>query len=36
MGHISDKENTYSFVGHYSKGQGAQAVSLLFFYIPFL
>ena len=34
MGNISDKENTYSFWGHYVKGQGHRQL-LWVFYIPF-
>ena len=34
MGNISDKENTYSFWGHYIKGQGHRQF-LWVFYIPF-
>ena len=34
MGNISDKENTYSFGGHYVKGQGHRQL-LWVFYIPF-
>ena len=34
MGKISDKENTYSFWGHYIKGQGHRQL-LWVFYIPF-
>ena len=35
MGNISDKEITYSFWGHYVKGQGHRQFLRVFFYIPF-
>ena len=35
MGYISDKENTYSFWGHYVKGQGHRQFLFFFFYISF-
>ena len=35
MGIISQKENTYSFWGHYVKGQGHRQFLWFFFYIPF-
>ena len=38
MDKIADKENTYSFLGHYVKGQGHRqflCFFFFFFYIPF-
>ena len=35
MGNISDKENAYSFKGHYIKGQDHRQLLCVFFYIPF-
>ena len=35
MGNISDKGNTYSFWGHYVKGQGHRQFLCCFFNIPF-
>ena len=36
MGNISDKENTYSFWGHYVKGQGHRQLLWVFFTFLFL